>query len=165
MSKRVIEELYEKYYKTALIYTVSLCKNKELAEDIVSDAFEKAILTIDKEKKHFKYWLLAVCKNAYLDYARKNKRIDPSQIEEHRLIDPSSVIESVLEKEKNRVLFKAIMQLPENYQEILILFYYANIPLYEIETIMNLTKANAKTLVSRARKKLKMVLEEMDYEF
>jgi DNA-directed RNA polymerase specialized sigma24 family protein len=33
-----IKELYEKYYKEIYIYTVSLCQNHAVAEDIVSEA-------------------------------------------------------------------------------------------------------------------------------
>ena len=161
----IIEDLYVKYYKTAYIYTFSLCKNKELTEDIVSEAFEKAILTINVEKKHFKYWLLVVCKNCWFDQVRKNKKLIPELLNENQWLENETVIDKIMEKENNRVLFKAILQLSEKYKEVLILHYYAEIPLVEIEKIMNLSKANTKTLIYRARVKLRKVLEEAGYEY
>lgn len=161
----IIEDLYVKYYKTAYIYTFSLCKNKELTEDIVSEAFEKAILTIHVEKKHFKYWLLVVCKNCWFDQLRKNKKLMPELLNENQWVENEIVVEKIMEKENNRVLFKAILQLPEKYQEVLILHYYADIPLVEIEKIMKLSKTNTKTLIYRARVKLRKVLEEAGYEY
>ncbi|MFN7251508.1 MAG: RNA polymerase sigma factor [Anaerobacillus sp.] len=161
----ILEDLYKKYYKTAYVYTFSLCKKKELTEDIVSEAFEKALLTLNEEKKHFKYWLLVVCKNCWLDHLKKNKKMVNQTINDNDHIDHTSVLEQIIQKEKNRRLYKCIMQLQENYQEILILHYYAEIPLVEIEGMLKLSKANTKILIYRARTKLKRVLEENQYEF
>ncbi|MCT8136839.1 sigma-70 family RNA polymerase sigma factor [Anaerobacillus sp. CMMVII] len=165
MKNSIIEDLYKKYYKTAYIYTFSLCKKKELTEDIVSGAFEKALLTLDEEKKHFKYWLLVVCKNIWIDHLKKHKKMINKAFTESNLIDQACVMEEIIQKEKNRRLYNCIMLLPENYQEILILHYYADIPLVEIEGLLKLSKANTKTLIYRARTKLKKVLEENRYEF
>lgn len=43
MKSDVINELFSKYYNEALLYTMSICKDKTLAEDIVSEAFFKAL--------------------------------------------------------------------------------------------------------------------------
>ncbi|TCT17047.1 RNA polymerase sigma-70 factor (ECF subfamily) [Natranaerovirga pectinivora] len=165
MDPDILETLYIKYYKTAYIYTFSLSKNKEVTEDIVSEAFVKAFITLDDDKKYFKYWLLVVCKNLWIDFIRKNKKIMDTNLDESFIKDNENVIEKVIDQEKNLIVYKAIMTLQKNYQEILILFYYGNIPLIDIAEIMNLSRGNAKTMISRARGKLKMVLEESGYEF
>ncbi|TCK87878.1 RNA polymerase sigma-70 factor (ECF subfamily) [Natranaerovirga hydrolytica] len=165
MDADILEALYIKYYRTAYIYVFSLCKNKEMTEDIVSEAFEKAFITLDDEKRYFKYWLLVVCKNLWLDNIRKNKKIMNRPLEELFIKDNESALEKIIEKEKNLYIYKSIMKLQKNYQEILILFYYGNIPLADIAKLMNISRGNAKTIISRARKKLKIMLEEDGYEF
>ena len=47
MESDVLRELYEKYHQKAYLYVLSLCRDKETAEDIVSEGFEKAFLTVE----------------------------------------------------------------------------------------------------------------------
>ena len=67
MKHDVVEELFKKYYNDALLYTLSLSKNRAVAEDIVSNAFYKALIKIDEERdgEYFKSWLFTVCRNEY----------------------------------------------------------------------------------------------------
>lgn len=41
----ILEELYQNYYDAAYAYTLSLCKNREDTEDLVADAFVKALFS------------------------------------------------------------------------------------------------------------------------
>ncbi len=166
MQPDLLELLYRKYYKATYLYTISLCKQKELAEDIVSQAFEKAYLSLKGEKLGFQYWLLTVCKHLWLDYLRKNKRIRLEYEQELEGTSPNLTPESeFLKKEKDELVFECLLQLPPKYREILTLHYYADIPIKEIAILMGLSNSNAKTLIHRARMKLKKILEEQDYEF
>ena len=74
MESDVLRELYEKYHQKAYLYVLSLCRDKETAEDIVSEGFEKAFLTVEGCPEGFFWWLLRVCRNLWLDTLRKQKR-------------------------------------------------------------------------------------------
>ncbi len=164
MQPDILEALYKKYYHTAYIYTLSLCQNKHIAEDIVSEAFEKAILSLDEDKLYFKYWILAVCKNLWIDNLRRERKRASFLKTKDNIYEDS--IESNLEvKEKNDILHKSIMSLPLNYREVLTLHYFGNLPLIEISKLMKISNSNAKTMLFRARLKLKKVLEDFHYEF
>jgi len=166
MQSEIIDMLYRKYYHSSYLYIFSLCKNKEIAEDIVSQAFEKAYLSLDDEKHGFQYWLLVVCKNLWLDYLRKNKKVMQNKDEDCEYVSPTPTPElEYIKKEQSRIIYECLLLLPSKYREILSLHYYSNIPLTEISIIMGLTNSNAKTLVHRARAKLKNILEEYEYEF
>lgn len=69
-----IEELYIKYHKEVYLYAYSLCKNHHISQDLTSDTFYKAYLSMNSEVEYIKYWLFRVCKNQYIDYLRKSKR-------------------------------------------------------------------------------------------
>ena len=58
MESDVLRELYEKYHQKAYLYVLSLCRDKETAEDIVSEGFEKAFLTVEGCPEGFFWWLL-----------------------------------------------------------------------------------------------------------
>ena len=48
MRRDTLEELYRAHYRPALLYTLSLCGDPAQAEDIVSAAFETALLTLEE---------------------------------------------------------------------------------------------------------------------
>ncbi len=166
MDSNILEILYKKYYNAAYLYTLSLCNNKALSEDIVSDAFVKAFLSLKKDNGSFKYWLLVVCKNLYIDYLRKEKKRSLFTFEEMEAAAVDEAIdEIILNSERNRLIYKAIMSLDIKYREILVLYYYSSMTLTEIATLLKITKENTKVILHRARKKLKISLEEEGYEF
>ena len=53
MQPDILEELYQNYYDAAYAYTLSLCKNREDTEDLVADAFVKALFSYENETEHF----------------------------------------------------------------------------------------------------------------
>lgn len=52
-----LENLYIKYHRELYLYAFSLCKNYHLAEDLTSDTFFKAMISLDEESSYIKYWL------------------------------------------------------------------------------------------------------------
>ena len=74
MDADVLEELYHRYYRSAVLYCISLCGTQQLAEDIATDAFVKAYLSLPNDVTSFRYWLMKVCKNLWIDYLRKHSR-------------------------------------------------------------------------------------------
>ena len=76
MKSTAWENLFRKYYNEALLYVFSFCHNRALAEDLVQEAYMRAIRSIDEEKDSFKFWLFKVCRNLYFDTLRKNKKVE-----------------------------------------------------------------------------------------
>ncbi|MPW24315.1 hypothetical protein GC105_00715 [Alkalibaculum sp. M08DMB] len=104
MQSNIIEILYNKYYSTAYHYTLSLSCNLHLAEDIVSNAFVKALLTLDDNRVDFKFWLLRVCKNLWIDELRKTKHVtDSSGGELHSIVSSENIENKLILCERNKV--------------------------------------------------------------
>src|SRR5699024_8097527 len=72
------KKIYQLYFKDVYYYILSLSRDKQLAEDITSETFLKAINAIDKFRGDTKLrvWLCQIAKNEYFSYLRKNERID-----------------------------------------------------------------------------------------
>lgn len=68
-----LEELYLKYHRELYIYALSLCRDHYKAQDLVSDTFFKALLSLDDNTPYIKYWLFKVCKNLFLDNVKRHK--------------------------------------------------------------------------------------------
>ena len=154
-----LEELYIKYHREVYLYAFSLCKDYHLAQDLTSDTFFKAMLSLDDNKSHIKYWLFRVCKNLFLDYIRKDKKFSETDSLESIMIIEETPLDKLIESEEKKQLYRMIMGLRPSYREILILYYYCDFTLAEITKATGLTEGTAKVLLFRARKKLKVQLE------
>ena len=154
-----MEKLYIKYHKELYLYAFSLCKNYHLAQDLTSDTFYKAYLSLDN-KNHIKYWLFRVCKNLYLDFIKLNKEYSSADIIDKTLSNYETPLDKIIESEVSKNLYNLIINLNESYKEILILYYFCGFSLKEISKSSNTTEGAAKTMLFRARKKLKKEMEE-----
>jgi len=155
-----LEALYKKYNSELYIYALSLCKNHHLSQDLVSDTFFKALLSMENKQLYIKYWLFRVCKNLYLDYLRKNNRFQDGEIDENKFIVEDNTLDKIILNEERRKIYYEVLNLQPSYKEIITLYYYCNFNLQEISTIIGASQGAARTLLFRARKKLKEVLEE-----
>lgn len=156
-----VELLYKEYFKEAYLYTLSLCHNPSIAEDIVSDAFLKVILSVECADRNIKLWILRVCKNLWIDYIRKNKKISQVPFDELDAVGSMRDLnERMIASERAKAVYRAVMGLPQAYQESIVLFYYLNIRQNEIAKLLNVSDGTARTIIYRARKMLKSIIEE-----
>lgn len=160
MINNQLEKLYALYHREVYLYAFSLCKNHHQAQDLTSDTFFKAILSLDEEKSYIKYWLFRVCKNLFIDITRKNKEYSSGDKYENKLVLNETPLDKVIDNEERMKLYKLVMELSTSYREIIVLYYYCDFSLKEISITTGLSYGAAKTLLSRARKNLKKRLEE-----
>lgn len=153
-----MEELYTKYNRELYLYAFSLCKNYHLAQDLTSDTFFKAYLSLD-DVSYFKYWLFRVCKNLYLDHIKRNREYTSESILERTLSTNETPLDKIIDSEKKKYLYNLVINLNESYKEILILYYFCDFSIKEISKSRNMTEGATKTMLFRARKKLKKEME------
>ena len=63
-------------------------------------------------------------------------------------------------KETNKELYELIQRLPQKYKEILLLFYYKDLTYEEISEILQIPEGTVRSRLSRAREKLKKMMNE-----
>ena len=155
----MIDRLFSQYYNDALLYTISLCRNRTVAEDIVSDAFFKALSMSDDAIRDFKAWLLTVCRNEFISSCRRSRRFTGEEIPEDLADDREEVIDSIIRREEYRSLYRAIELLSDTQREAVMLFYFSGLPIKSISEIIGKSETNTKVLLCRAREKLRTILE------
>ncbi|MDF2844998.1 MAG: polymerase subunit sigma-70 [Herbinix sp.] len=163
MNNKSLEKIYQQYSNEVYLYAFSLCKNYHEAQELVSDTFFKALVSLEKEDGEFKYWLLRVCKNSWLDGLKKKKYILDKPYDEALSLTGNDMVNLILKEEERRTLYEVIQYLPQTYKEIIILHYFCNLSLKEISEIMNITPGAGRMLISRARKCLKERLNKEDF--
>lgn len=159
MKPDIIDELFRKYYNEAMLYTMSLCKNETIAEDIVSTAFYKALASADEEIKNFKPWLLTVCRNEFFGLFRKNKAMSYDELAEDVVDDSGEIVDRLILKEEYRALYHAIDKLNAAQREVIMLFYFSGLQIKDIAMVMGKSESNVKVLLYRGREKLKELME------
>ena len=155
MENSIFTEVYKKYYKTLFIYALSLCKNNDIAQDLVHETFIKAFLKWE-DIKNPKYWLTVVLKNEYLKYTSRNKI---SYVEDESIVnlikDDKNPLYYILKDEYMSNVMEVIDNLPENYRMVMVYSVYMEFDDYYISKLMNTTEENVRQLRFRARKKIK----------
>ncbi len=157
MNQEAIEKLFKRYYHEAKLYVLSLCHDESLADEIVSEAFFKAFNTIDEERDGFKFWLLKVCRNAFIDHTRRIKKTAP--LNDDVPSDVTDVADMLIKQEEYRALYRALSLIKDNYKEMIVLYYFEGLTVLEIASVTEQSVENVKVQMFRARAKLKQILE------
>lgn len=160
MKRDIIDELFRRYYNEALLYVMTLCRNRTVAEDVVSAAFFRALESADDSIRDFRPWLLAVCRNEYLSQLRKTSR-ESGEASEELAAESEQMIESIIRQEEYRALYRAIDTLNESQKEVITLFYFSGLSVREIAQVTGKSETNAKVTLCRAREALKKSMEAM----
>lgn len=164
MDADLLEELYRKYYPAALLYCTALCGNEHLAQDITADAFVKAYLSLPDDVPSFRYWLLRVCKNLWIDHLRRHSREvsdEPLQYMTSGTTPESQYIQS----ERNRCLWRAIASLSPLDRELVTLHYFSGVPLQEAARLLNKSYPATRQQMVRLRQTLRQRMEEQGYGY
>ncbi len=164
MDKKLLNELYQKYCKEIYLYIYSLCRNREVTEDLVQETFLKAILSLSDSHGNMRAWLYMVARNLYLNFARKEKsKVDIDQIKETPSQEPP-LIEHIISNETRRLCFEALQSLGGIKREVLILQYFGGLSQKEIAAVLHLTPENVRVLSFRGKKELKKYMEVHGYD-
>lgn len=160
--------LIDKY--TNSIYNFSArFVGRDYASDITQDVFVKVwknIKKFDKSKSSFKTWVFTITRNTITDYLRKKKTINFSSLDdedgsfEDNIEDEANLpSEIVLKLEDEKILNNLIDQLPNNYKEVLILYYQEDMTFAEIGELLN---KPLNTVKSHHRRALIALREKLD---
>lgn len=157
MDHDLVEQLFKKYYNDVLLYAMSLTKNASEAEDLVSEAFFKALATSD-DVKNFKAWILKVCRNLFLNKRRKHAK--DVELSEDISSERDEVLSQIVKDENYRALYNAIGLLPPNLKEVILLFYFEDMRIDAISSIVGKSESNVKVMLFRGREQIKKILEK-----
>lgn len=151
---KIVDKYIDMLFRIALLHT----KNRADAEDVVQDVLIKFINICPafKSDEHEKAWLIRTAINQSRDLLKSSwfKKTRPL-FDEHIL---------TFAPEQNEVL-TAVMELPQKYKGVIILFYYEGYSISEIAKILGQKESTIGSQLNRARKMLKMMLnEESKYE-
>lgn len=145
--------LLETNYTLVYRYTLSLCKDENLAQDITQETFLKALKSKEKFSGNSKEstWLCAIAKNIWLDYLKKQGRL--CEFDERQLRENSfSIEESIADTDTAMRIHMILHTLNEPYKEVFSLRVFGQLSFKSIAEIFQKTESWARVTYHRAKK-------------
>jgi RNA polymerase sigma-70 factor (ECF subfamily) len=159
-------ELVQRYERPLYHFGMKMCAESRDAEDVVQETFLNAFRYLKdfRYETKFKNWLYRIATSNCIKKRRKSKFAPERELslEEFLPQDEAAVdhqvpawatlpLDQVLNEELGQILKQAIIQVPEKYRVVLVLRDIEGFSTEESAQILNLTPANIKVRLHRAR--------------
>ncbi len=154
MKEDKIRELVETYSDMVMRIAYQNCFNKSDSEDITQEVFIKLLENMERVKDdegYLKAWLIRVTVNLCRDYNKSSW---------YKRVKGFDGNESEIPWEMEELsLWEELSQLKPVDRNIIYLYYYEGYKIHEIAGILNLRENTVSSRLTRARKKLRTILE------
>ncbi len=146
-------------------YVFQKINNEEEAEDIAIETFTKvfAKLKLYNSDFDFKTWVLSIAHNTMIDHIRKSPGLKLSLDDENYPIDIEEDLptpeETLIQQQDSDALLFYLHKLKPEYRKILELRFLEEKTYKEIAEELDLTMANVKVRLLRARQLLQEILK------
>jgi RNA polymerase sigma-70 factor (ECF subfamily) len=169
------QQLVEKYQQKLFNFGLRMCGEAQDAEDMVQEAFLNAFRYLEgfRFETKFRNWLYRVAMSACLKAKRKTRasREETLSLEEFFPEDPGAMpaevppwarlpLERVLSAELSRRLQEGILDLPPDHRSVLVLRDMEGLSTAETAQVLEITPANVKVRLHRARLFLRARLKD-----
>lgn len=160
--RKKFEQLYEKYHNLMYHRAYEILNDEQIAEDAVSEALIKLAINIDKvgeaESTSAKAFTMQILEHTAIDLYRKRRK----EMERYRDLEEIKEILTVPEPESwsGSALAKAILELPFENRQVILLKYAQGYDNAEIAALLDFTVAKVEKLLSRGKRKLQQNLSK-----
>jgi len=158
-------DIYYQYYERVRKFILTIIKDEWVADDIIQETFARIQRNFNQLKDPAKIsaWIFRIAYNLCQDHFRRRKKsaTTDNQIEAQTEIFTEPLFHKQLEQHQMGECVQAEMnRLPESLRTVLVMFDVLELSQKEIAEILEITLENVKVRLHRARKKLKVILEE-----
>lgn len=158
-------EVYNRYYKAMYNTALRIVHDSFEAEDIMQDSFLTAFTKLDglKETVTFGSWLKRIVINNSIYHYNKNSKYNQVplddvlyKVEDHSGVSSDYEFTSI----KAKQVMETMNELKDSYRVSLTLHLIEGYDYEEISDIMNISYANCRTTISRAKESLRRKIQQ-----
>ena len=163
--QRAQMEVYDRYYKAMYNTAFRITGHSAEAEDIMQEAFLSAFTKIEsfQGSSTFGAWLKRIVVNESITAYNKSVKLGEVSYNDELKNEADETGAALSEEQKKdkkvRRILKAIKKLKDNYRLGLTLHLIEGYDYEEICEIMDISYANCRTMISRAKESLRKKLE------
>jgi RNA polymerase sigma-70 factor, ECF subfamily len=159
-----LNSLMKEYGQSVLWLAYSYVKDKNLAEEITQDVFiscyEKMVTF--REESSIKTWIYRIttnrCKDVMKSRVYKYKKVTQSLFD-HFVSKDDTPEDFLIRKTEEKELSLAVLALPLKYREVIFLYYFENLKVEDISTMLTVNANTVKTRLHRGRELIKQMYE------
>lgn len=162
--------LYDVYMRQIYAYTLKRVGRVEIAEDLVSLTFEKALRKVKDFKWQnvsFSSWLYTIASNTIIDFYRHRARRPQTDLDS--IPEPKDGKEPLDVSLSKRIFFEKVQEilpaLEPDDQTVLALKFFEDKSNDEISQVVGLDKAHVAVRIHRALKKLRVELKKKNISY
>src|SRR5947209_13836909 len=153
--------LFDRYQDPLFNFYCRLTGDRTMSEDLVQDVFYRILKYRQTYKPgtSFKTWMYQIARNARLDNFRKQR----PQVELEESMAPVIIPrDNVQQTQETALLHRALMQLPEEKREVLVLSRFQELKYEEIAALLGCQPNAVKVKVFRALKDLREIYQQLE---
>lgn len=158
-----IEFLIRQYGNDVLRTAYMYVKDIHTAEDIFQDVFIKVNqkLSTFEGNSSIKTWIIRITINTCKDFLKSawNRKVVPMMEYQEDAIVSETDYDDVEKQDTKELIKKSVLSLPAKYKDVVLCVYYQDMSITEAANALHIAEGTAKSRLSRARLKLKSLLE------
>jgi RNA polymerase sigma-70 factor (ECF subfamily) len=164
---KALERFFDASFPYVYNLAFRLSGNRDTAEDIAQDVFLKVYRAADRldVHRHPKPWLTTITYNTIRDLARRTAARPEDPVDAQIIEDTHGILETpediLLERERERLVDRALQELDERSRAIVILNGYCGFSHEQIATIVDMSHAAVRKNYSRAIKRMAAIIERL----
>lgn len=146
--------LVERYQNVVSAVSYSRTRDQALSEDVAQETFLAAWRQLDqlREANRLKSWLCGIARNLARKARRRTSRETTTDVVEGVSLD--NPFDDVCEAQAERVVGEALARVPENYRDVLVLYYREHRSIKDVARALDLSEAAALQRLARGRQYL-----------
>jgi RNA polymerase sigma-70 factor (ECF subfamily) len=158
-----IESLIRQYGNDVLRTAYMYVKDIHTAEDIFQDVFIKVNqkLSTFEGNSSIKTWIIRITINTCKDFLKSawNRKVVPMMEYQEDAIVSETDYDDVEKQDTKELIKQSVLSLPAKYKDVVLCVYYQDMSITEAANALHIAEGTAKSRLSRARLKLKSLLE------
>jgi len=164
--ERTLEELVDAYGDGILQLAYFYLKDRGLAEDVFQEVFTKVYLQMEKFRGESspRTWIYRIavnlCRDKLRSAAMRRMLLVGEEIIRSVMPAEQDTEDEVLAQTDREELLAAVMTLPVDYREVVLLYYYEEMDIAEVSQALGLSGGTVRSRLFRARAKLRAMLRE-----
>jgi len=153
--------LFDRYHTPLYNFYSKLTGDRTLSEDLVQEVFLRILKYRQSYQPGtpFRAWIYQIARNARVDHYRKTPKHITFEPEMAPAVMPK---DSAQHSEESELLHRAMMRMPEEKREILILSRFQELRYDEIARLLGCELGTVKTRIHRAIQELRQTFRQLE---
>ena len=153
--------LFDRYQAPLFSFYCKLTGNRTLSEDLVQEVFLRILRYRQSYQPGtpFRAWIYQIARNARIDHFRK---VRPQTELEPDMLPPVVPTDSAQEEQEAAMLHSALMRLPEEKREVLILSRFQELKCEEIARLVGCEITTVRVRIHRALQELRQIFRQIE---